>query len=67
MNRRALAAIAAAATISLAGSATAQTQATPPVGPDWSKIEIKPPISATRPICWRGKAAISPSRSPMTA
>jgi cyclase len=40
MNRCALAAF-AAATISLAGSANAQTQATPPVGPDWSKIEVK--------------------------
>jgi glyoxylase-like metal-dependent hydrolase (beta-lactamase superfamily II) len=29
------------ATIWLAGPAAAQTQATPPVGPDWSKVEVK--------------------------
>jgi glyoxylase-like metal-dependent hydrolase (beta-lactamase superfamily II) len=31
----------AAMTSLLAGAASAQTQATPPVGPDWSKVEVK--------------------------
>lgn len=40
MSRIALAAITAAA-VSFAGAAAAQQQATPPVGPDWSKITVK--------------------------
>lgn len=40
MNRSMVAAL-AVAFVSLAGSAHAQSQATPPVGPDWSKIVVK--------------------------
>ena len=66
MNRIMLSALAAAGVI-FAGPGRAQQPTTPPVGPDWSKVELTTTDLGRGTYLLAGSASTRQSRSPTTA